>query len=87
MDRNITLKNLDSLLFQKLKAEAKKQGKDLNTLLVQLLSKYFGFDKKKPGSGGKNDLRRLAGTWSKKDYEEFMGNTSSFGEIDTQLWK
>ena len=87
MDKDITLKNLDSFLFQKLKAEAKRQGKDLNTLLIQLLSKYFGFEKKSPKRNNKNNLNRLAGTWSKKEYQEFMDNTSSFGEIDTQLWK
>lgn len=87
MDKTITLKNLDSLLFQKLKSEAKRQGKDLNTLLVQLLAKYFGIKQKKTKGNGKGDLQRLAGTWNNKEYKEFMQHTACFNEIDEQLWK
>lgn len=87
MERSITVKKLDNTLFQKLKFEAKRQGKDLNTLLIQLLAKYFGFEKKKSKGSGKNNLNRLAGTWSEKEYKEFMENTSCFSEIDAQLWK
>ena len=87
MDKSITIKNLDRTLFQKLKDEAKRQGKDLNALLIQLLAKYFGVEPKKIKGSGKNGLNRLAGTWSKKQYQEFMENTSNFSEIDEHLWK
>ncbi len=87
MDKSITVRNLDNTLFQKLKSEAKRQGKDLNTLLIHLLEKYFGVEKKNAKGNGKNDLQRLAGTWSEKEYKKFMENTAAFNEIDEQLWK
>ena len=87
MDKTIILENLDSHLFKKLKSEAKRQGKDLNTLLVQLLGKYFGIEQKRIKGNGKGGLQHLAGTWNAKEYKQFMQHTACFNEIDEQLWK
>ena len=34
-----------------------------------------------------NDLDSLAGTWNKKDYDEFNENIASFDQIDEEMWK
>ena len=33
------------------------------------------------------DLDHLAGTWSDKDYKEFLQATADFTKIDENLWK
>ncbi|MDZ4846513.1 MAG: hypothetical protein SH857_13300 [Chitinophagales bacterium] len=86
MEKSITIKNLDHDLFQKLKEEAKKQGKDVNALLVQLLANFFDI-KPNRKKGSKKELKDLAGTWNKKEYREFMDNTADLRQIDEQLWK
>ncbi len=35
----------------------------------------------------KNELSRLAGTWSNEALEEFNQATSYFNQIETELWK
>jgi hypothetical protein len=41
------------------------------------------------GSNGKNarDVKRLAGTWTKEQADEFDRAVASFGQIDEDLWK
>jgi len=38
-------------------------------------------------SGYDNGLGALSGSWSQAEFEEFERNTSSFGEIDDEVWR
>ena len=43
--------------------------------------------KKKKRTVVYNDLDHLAGTWSDKDFEEFLQATADFDKIDENMWK
>ena len=84
---NINIRGLDETVHARLKTEAQRKGMSLNSLIVKYLRQDVGLeapDKKTPTH---HDLDNLAGTWSKKDVQDFQKATSVFEEIDETLWK
>ena len=82
----MTIRGLDDLTISALKEKAKKEGSSVNAALVKLLQEDLGIKKKKR-TVVYNDLDHLAGTWSDKDYKEFLQATADFAKIDENLWK
>ena len=82
----MTIRGLDDLTVNALKVKAKKEGSSVNAALVKLLQEELGIKKKKR-TVVYNDLDQLAGTWSDKDYKEFLQATANFAKIDENLWK
>ncbi|MDO8720806.1 MAG: hypothetical protein Q7J31_01070 [Syntrophales bacterium] len=82
----MTIRGLDDLTINALKEKAKKEGSSVNAALVKLLQEELGIKKKKR-TVVYNDLDHLAGTWSDKDYKEFLQSTADFAEIDENVWK
>ena len=82
----MTIRGLDDLTIKALKEKAKKEGSSINAALVKLLQEELGIKKKKR-TVVYNDLDHLAGTWSDKDYKEFLQATADFAKIDENVWK
>ena len=82
----MTIRGLDDLTINALKEKAKKEGSSVNAALVKLLQEELGIKKKKR-TVVYNDLDHLAGTWSAKDYKEFLKATADFAKIDENMWK
>ena len=82
----MTIRGLDDLTVKALKEKAKKEGSSVNAALVKLLQEELGIKKKKR-TVVYNDLDHLAGTWSDKDYKEFLQATADFAKIDENVWK
>ena len=82
----MTIRGLDDLTINALREKAKKEGSSVNAALVKLLQEDLGIKKKKR-TVVYNDLDHLAGTWSDKDYKEFLQATADFAKIDENLWK
>ncbi len=82
----MTIRGLDDLTVKALKEKAKKEGSSVNAALVKLLQEELGIKKKKR-TVVYNDLDHLAGTWSDKDFEEFLQATADFDKIDENMWK
>jgi plasmid stability protein len=82
----MTIRGLDDVTINALKQKAKKEGSSVNAALVKLLQEALGVTKKKR-TVIYNDLDHLAGTWSDKDYKEFLQATADFAKIDENLWK
>jgi len=87
METDIIIKNIDHVIFEKLKIEANKQGVDLTVLVVQLIAKSLGLKQINYADNELNDLNSLAGTWTEEEYSDFTSNTLIFNEIDEYLWK
>jgi hypothetical protein len=86
MNRNIVIENIDNVIFERLKLEAKKQGTDLKTIIIKLLQNSLGLPNTSDKPITHSDLDNLAGTWTEEEYLDFNKNTSSFNKIDTELW-
>ena len=69
----ITLRGLDPETEQKIRRMAKKSGKSLNRVVLELINKTTGSVNKPPA----DSLRKLAGGWSEEDAAEFMQSIKS----------
>lgn len=82
----MTVRGLDDITIKALKEKAKQEGTSINTVLLRILRKELGIEKKKH-TVVYNDLDHLAGTWDKRDYMEFQKNTEDFEKIDEKMWR
>ncbi len=82
----ITLRGLDPEIENKIKQMANHQGKSINKILLELISKNDIFHKtpKRPRT---NSLKKFAGGWSKKEADRFFESIQSCEQIDGELWK
>lgn len=84
----ITIRDLPPEVEKTIRKESKRKGVSLNKVVVSLLERTIGVQKK--GAEGKkiyHDLDRLSGTWSKKEAEKFENNLRSQRQIDEEVWK
>jgi plasmid stability protein len=82
----MTIRGLDEKMVEMLKKRAKQEGMSVNATLLKILKEALGLQKK-PRKVIYTDLDQLAGTWSNKDFEEFMKKTKDFEKIDKTLWE
>ncbi len=80
----ITLRNLPEIINQRIRQLSQESGLSLNKTIIELLGKSLGIRGNNPKQ--KRDVSKLAGTWSKKDENEFNKNTAVFNNIDQELW-
>ncbi|MDA3938682.1 MAG: hypothetical protein PF693_05155 [Spirochaetia bacterium] len=80
----ITLRQIPDVLDKQLRTMASKNKTSLNRLIISLLMKGQGLS---AISDKKRNFADLAGTWSKKEYDEFQKNTEIFSQIDPEIWK
>jgi len=84
--KTLTIRNIDDELSNILKLKAKGSGKSINSLILNILNQATGLSKKK-FTKEYDDLDSLAGTWSVNEFNEFEKNTSSFNNIDKEMWE
>ena len=84
--KTLTIRNIDNDLGKFLKKKADESGTSLNSCIINILKQNAGLLKKQ-FSKKYNDLDSLAGSWNKKDYNEFNKNIASFDQIDEEMWK
>lgn len=81
----ITLRGMDPEIEREIRRLARKRGKSLNRVILDMIYHHTGLKK-----GGKrppaNSLRTLAGGWSEKDASEFLESIKSCEQIDDEMW-
>ncbi len=82
----ITLRNLDPDVEREIRQIAKKEGKSLNRVVIDMILQVTGSkkDKRKRSS---ESLKKLAGGWSKDDAAAFFDSIKSCEQIDEEMWK
>lgn len=80
----LTIRGLDSKTEKLLKRKAAEEGASMNGFVIKVIRQALGIEKKRRTY---DDLDRLAGTWSEKDFKEFEKNTSDFEAIDHEMWR
>ncbi|MEM6767859.1 MAG: hypothetical protein AAF655_23185 [Bacteroidota bacterium] len=83
----IELPHIDKSLWNRLKLEAKHRGMDVSDLFHKALLDFFNDSEDIGKESQKSNFNSLAGTWSEEDAKEFENNTTSFREIDPEMWK
>jgi len=82
----MTLRGIDERIAGALKERARKEDTSVNTVMLGILKKSLGLEKKKR-SVLYDDLDHLAGTWSVRDAAEFERATAVFEAVDKDMWK
>jgi hypothetical protein len=82
----ITLRGIDNETEKKIRREARKQGKSLNKIILEMIGQPGG-QKKGKKEYPANSLRKLAGGWSQKEADKFLESIKSCEQIDEAMWK
>lgn len=82
--KHLTVRNLPAEVAEALDRERQRRGLSLNQTIVQLLRRALGIG---PGIPPTNGLRRLAGSWSEEEFEEFEEAVADFERIDEDAWQ
>jgi Holliday junction resolvasome RuvABC DNA-binding subunit len=82
----ITLRGIDEKTEKKIRREAKKKGKSLNKVILEMIGQHGDQEKGKKELPA-NSLRKLAGGWSQKEADEFLESIKSCEQIDEAMWK
>ncbi len=83
----ITIRGLDPDLAENLKSTAKKQGKSINQLTIDLLKAGLGLIKAKKYSREYDDLDGLFGQWSDEEFNAVESKIASERCVDSELWR
>jgi len=81
----VTIRGVDNELAEKLKTMAKKQGKSVNQLIIELIKNSLGLKKEKKFSREYDDLDDLFGRWSEDEFNAVEGKISRERCIDPEL--
>ena len=81
----ITLRGIDPEIEHKIRMMAKKSGKSLNRVVLDIIYQHSEFAEKAKRPPA-DSLRELAGGWSKEDAEEFLESIKSCEQIDEEMW-
>ena len=82
----ITLRGIDPDVERTIRAVAKKTGKSINRVILDMVYQHAGIAKK----GGRplgDSLRSLAGGWSEDDASAFFESIKSCEQIDEDMWR
>jgi hypothetical protein len=79
----ITLRGLEPKVEREIRRIAKKTGKSLNRVVLEMLNKLAGPAKTAPA----DSLRDLAGGWSEKEASEFNEAIRICEQIDEEMWQ
>ncbi|MBN1524727.1 MAG: hypothetical protein JW904_09600 [Spirochaetales bacterium] len=84
--KSITIRGIDDKLHKGLEELSRKEDSSINKTIITLLRKALGLeqDAKYPVY---HDLDDLSGTWTEKEYKEFLNATAGFEKIDEEMWR
>ena len=82
----ITLRNLDPELENQIRETARKKGKSLNRVILEMLHEHVGIGEKEH-AGRAETLRNLAGGWTEDQASAFLQSIESCEQIDEEMWK
>jgi hypothetical protein len=81
--RQITLRGMDPEVERTIRRMAKKTGKSLNRVILDMIHQYTGLNKQNPPAAS---LRELAGGWNDEDVAEFLDSIKPCEQIDEEMW-
>ena len=81
----ITIRGMEPDLEREIRRLAKKNGKSLNRVILEMIQQHRGLRLKNHRSSTKS-LRKLAGGWSEKETAEFLKSIQSCEQIDGEMW-
>jgi hypothetical protein len=84
--KTVTIRGVEPEVAETLKASAKRQGKSINQMTLDILKSGLGLKKKKKYTTEYDDLDDLFGRWSEDEYQAIQGKIGDERRIDPELW-
>ncbi|MGA1825127.1 MAG: FitA-like ribbon-helix-helix domain-containing protein [bacterium] len=84
--KSITIRGIDPELDKKLKQTAAERSKSVNQLLLEILRKDLGLQKKKKFTKIYKDLDHLFGKWKEEEFQDIQNKIGLERKIDKELW-
>jgi len=81
----ITLRGMDPDVERTIRNLAKKSGKSINRVILDLVYQHAGFAKKGAGPLA-SSLKKMAGGWSEEEASAFFESIKSCEQIDADMW-
>lgn len=82
----ITIRNIDPALAVKLKKAAKKEGKAVDQVVLEILRRDIGIQKKKY-TRKYDDLDHLFGKWTAAEFEQIQAAINDLRKVDKEMWR
>jgi len=83
----VTIRGVEPEVAEKLKIAAKKQGKSVNHLIIELIKTSLGIKKEKKFSREYDDLDDLFGRWKDDEFKRINDSITRQRQIDPELWE
>lgn len=84
--KTMTVRGIDSVLSEKLKQAAKKEGRSVNQIVIDTITQRLGIKKEKKYTMVYHELDQLFGRWSVKEFEQIQEKIDKERKIDKDLW-
>lgn len=84
--KNLSLRGLDDETVRRLKLEARRAKKSVNSLVLDFVRRGVGVASGPGRRATYHDLDGLAGTWSRAETNRFLRTLSDFEKVDRDLW-
>lgn len=83
----VTIRGVEPEVVEKLKIVAKKQGKSVNYIILELIKTGLGLKKEKKFLRQYDDLDDLFGRWNDDEFKKINDSITTQRKIDPELWK
>lgn len=80
--KHLTVRNVPVDVAEALEKE-RRGGKSLNQTVIDLMRQGLGVGRRRRNNG----LERLAGTWSREQFDAFESAVASTEQVDDELWR
>lgn len=81
----ITLRNIPIELAKMLERKARKEGKSLNRVVIELLLRACALDRE--NAPVNRDFEQFFGSWTREEAEAFDASLAEQRKVDPDLWK
>lgn len=82
--KTLTLRSVPDEVVDRIVAASKEAHQSMNAATIQALKRAFGLE---VSPKRKRDLSKIAGTWTKREFDAFEKATRRFDRIDAEVWK
>lgn len=85
--KSIIIRDIESSIADRLKKEAKLEGKSVNQFIKDIIKSKLGVSKDKKHTVIYHDLDHLFGRWDEKEFRQIQRKIEEGRGIDEELWK
>jgi len=82
----ITIRGIEPSVADKLKSEAKIEGKSVNQFVKDMIKEHLGLGGGEKRTAIHHDLDHLFGKWREEEFQKIQGKIKRERTIDKELW-